>query len=172
MIRLLGALLILISAYAIGSLFALQVKEQEKWLTDIKTSLLLLLGELEYRRIPMSEALELIAKRRGGRLAGFFQMLSEELKKKEGFSLQKLWHRLALASLKNSPLTTDKKEEFAELGLYFMEADPDTRRSSVEFYLKRLEEDIVKLRENGAKKAYLCRMLGMLGGIFLLILVL
>ena len=38
--------------------------------------------------------------------------------------------------------------------------------------LKRLEEDIVKLRETGADKAYLCRMLGMLGGIFLLILVL
>ena len=36
----------------------------------------------------------------------------------------------------------------------------------------RLEEEIVQLRETGSDKAYLYRMLGMLGGMFLLILVL
>ena len=172
MLKLVGAVLVLISAYAIGSLLALQVKEQEKWLKDVKSSLLLLLGELEYRQVPLPEALEVIGKRHGGYLSAFFQVLSEELIKKEGFSLQDLWRRVAELALKESPLSKVQAEEFAELGLYFMEADKKTRRESVDFYLKRLEEDIVKLRENGADKAYLCRTLGMLGGIFLLILVL
>lgn len=172
MIKMVGAVLVLVSAYAIGSLFALQVKEQEKWLKDMKTALFLLIGELEYRQIPMPEALELVGKRHGGRLAVFFQVLSEELKKKEGYSMQEVWRHLAIPTLKDCPLTKEQKEEFSELGLYFMEADKETRRTSLEFYLNRLEEDIVKLRENGADKAYLCRTLGMLGGIFLLILVL
>ena len=172
MVKLIGAVLVLVSACAIGSLLAIQVKEQEKWLKDIKTALFLLLGELEYRQMPLPEAMELVGGRHGGRLAVFFQDLAEELKKKEGFSLQKVWRQLALPALKDSPLSKEQKEEFADLGLYFMESDKETRRNSMEFYLKRLEEDIVSLRETGAEKAYLCRTLGMLGGIFLLILVL
>ena len=172
MIKLIGAILVLVSAYAIGSLLALRVKEQEKWLKDIKTALFLLLGELEYRQLPMPEALGAVGRRHGGRLEGFFQSLSEELAKKEGLSLQELWKRNAEPALKDCPLTAVQKEEFGELGLYFSETDKATRRSSLDFYLNRLEEDIVKLRETGADKAYLCRTLGMLGGIFLLILVL
>lgn len=172
MIKLTGAVLVLVSAYAIGSLLALQVKEQEYWLKDIKTALFLLLGELEYRQIPLPEALDLIGNRHGGRLTAFFQVLSGELKRKDGFTLQELWKRVAIPAVKDSPLTGEQKEEFAELGLYFMESDKETRRSSLEFYFKRLEEDIVDLREHGADKAYLYRALGMLGGIFLLILVL
>lgn len=172
MIKMLGAVLVLVSAYAIGSLLALRVKEQEKWLKDIKTALFLLQGELEYRQMPLPEALAVIGARHGGRLAAFFQVLAEELSKKEGFSLQEVWKQLAASALKDSPLSGEQKEEFGELGLYFMESDRETRRTSIEFYLNRLEEDIVSLREHGADKAYLCRTLGMLGGIFLLILVL
>lgn len=172
MIKLIGAVLVLVSAYAIGSLLALQVKEQENWLKDMKTSLLLLLGELEYRQLPLPEALEVTGKRHGGRLAAFFRVLSEELQKKDGFTMQEMWKRVAVPALKDSPLSKEQKEEFAELGLYFMESDRETRRNSLDFYLNRLEEDIISLRENGADKAYLCRTLGMLGGMFLLILVL
>ena len=86
--------------------------------------------------------------------------------------MQELWKEVAVPALKDSPLTKVQKEEFAELGLYFMESDRETRRNSMEFYLNRLEEDIIGIRKNGADKAYLCRTLGMLGGIFLLILVL
>lgn len=172
MLKLIGAVLVLVSAYAIGCLLALQVKEQERWLRDMKTTLFLLLGELEYRQMPLPEAMELIGGRHNGRLKTFFGGLSQELRKKEGVSLQELWQQTAMTSLKESPLTKGQKEEFAELGLYFMESDKETRKNSLEFYLTRLEEDIVTLRENGGDKAYLCRTLGMLGGIFILILAL
>ncbi|MBP3570178.1 MAG: stage III sporulation protein AB [Lachnospiraceae bacterium] len=172
MIKLIGAVMVLISAYAIGSLLALRVKEQEKWLKDMKTTLFLLLGELEYRQMPLPDAMERISNRHGGYLSAFFQVLSEEMRKKEGYTLQELWYRVAEPVFKNSPLSKTQAEEFAELGLYFTESDKKTRREALDFYLNRLEEEIVQLREKGADKAYLCRTLGMLGGIFLLIMVL
>ena len=172
MLKITGAVLVLVSSYAIGSILALQVKEQEKWLKDIKTALFLLMGEMEYRQTPLPEALQLVGRRHGGRLSVFFQVLSEELTKKEGFCVQEVWQQLAVTAVKESPISKEQKEEFSELGLCFAEADRETRRNSLEFYLNRLEEDIIKLRENGGNKAYLCRTLGMLGGIFLLILVL
>ncbi len=172
MIKLVGAVLVLVSSCAMGGLLAIRVKEREKWLKDIKTALFLLMGELEYRQMPFTEATELISNRHGGKLVPFFKGLTGELKKKEGFSLLEVWRRQAEEVLKESPLSKEQKEEFRELGLYFMESDKETRRNSLEFYFKRLEEDIVTLRETGADKAYLCRTLGMLGGIFILILVL
>lgn len=162
----------MVSAYAIGSLLAGQIKEREKWLKEIKVTLFLLQGELEYHQIPFPEALQLVGERHGGNLKQFLCELSEHLKKKEGSSLQELWREYANRFFKTSSLTKEQKEEFAELGVYFMEADRVARKNAIEFYLSRLEEEIVQLRETGADKAYLYRMLGMLGGMFLLILVL
>ncbi|MBO5353919.1 MAG: stage III sporulation protein AB [Lachnospiraceae bacterium] len=172
MVKTIGIMLVLVSAYAIGSLFAQQVKDREKWLKDIKTALFLLMGELEYHKQPLPEALELVGGRHGGRLERFFRETAEELKKKEGISMKDIWQQKAGLVLKESPLSREQKEEFAELGLYFMEADKAVRKNALEFYLNRLEEDIISLRETGADKAYLYRTMGMLGGMFLLILVL
>ncbi len=171
-VKMIGALLVLLSAYAMGSLFALRIKEQERWLKEIKTALFLLSGELEYRQLPFPEALERTGRRQNGRTNEFFLGLWQELKKREGATLQELWQQQAVIHLKDSPLTRQQREEFGELGVCFSETDRETRRNTLEFYLKRLEEDAERLRQTGADKAYLYRTLGMLGGMFLVILML
>ena len=80
MIKLLGAILVLVSAYAIGSLLAMQVKEQERWLKDIKTALFLFMGELEYRQLPMPDALELTGGRHNGKLSSVLVVVAVFLK--------------------------------------------------------------------------------------------
>ena len=172
MIKLIGAVLVLVSAYAIGSMFALRIKEQERWLKEIKTTLFLLQGELDYRQVPLPEAAAAAGKRCDGRLSPFFRNLAEELQKKEEGSLQEIWKQQAEIAVKDCPLSAGQKEEFAELGLIFTDSDRTTRKNSLEFYFQRLEEDIVKSRKNGADRAYLCRTLGMMGGILILILAL
>lgn len=172
MIKWIGAILVLVSAYAIGSLLAGQIKEREQWLKEIKIVLFLLEGELEYHQMPFPEALQLVGERHGGSLQQLLCLLGEELKKKEGICLQELWRMHSKQFFKHTALTKEQKEEFEQLGSYFMEADAVARKKAIEFYLNRLEEEIIQLRETGADKAYLYRMLGMLGGMFLLILVL
>lgn len=172
MVKLIGAVMVLVSAYAIGSLLALQIKEQERWLKEIKTTLFLLQGELDYRQVPLPEAVKIVGKRHGGKLSAFFRELGEEMQKKEEGSLKEIWRHQAEIMGKDCPLSAEQKEEFAELGVCFTESDKETRKKALDFYLQRLEEDIVKIRENGADKAYLCRTLGMMGGILILILAL
>ena len=138
---------------------------------SLKIVLFLLEGELEYHQMPFPEALQLVGERHGGRLKDFLCSLSEELKKKEGNRLQDVWREYAIQFFKSSCLTKEEKAEFAQLGVYFMEADRTARKNAIEFYLNRLEEDIVFLRKNGKEKAYMFRTMGMLGGMFLLILV-
>lgn len=171
LIKTVGAVLVLTSATAIGSLFAMQVKEQERWLKDIKMALFLLMGELEYHQRPLPEALKQTGKRHEGRMKEFFISTAEELERKEGKRLGAIWRYQAERVLKKAPLNAEQKKEFSEIGSYFAEADSKVRKNAVEFYFSRLEEEIVQIRETGKDKAYLYRMMGMLGGIFLLLLV-
>ena len=170
MLKATGAILVLVSAFAIGSLLAFRVKEQEYWLTDIKTTLFLLEGEMEYHCVPFPEAVQQVAKRHNGRLRSFLWEIGEELKKCEGVVLQDLWSQRAELLLKEAPLSKRQKEEFAEQGRYFTEADSKVRKQTMDFYLDRLEEEIIHSRKTGADKAYLYRTMGVLCGIFLLIL--
>jgi len=170
-VKLVGAVLVLTSATAIGSLLALQVKEQEEWLKDIKMSLFLLAGELNYHQMPLPEAMRRAGVRHGGRMKGFYNRVGTELEKKEGDSFFTIWRRQVQENLKNAPLRKEQKDAFLEIGMYFTEADANVRENAIEFYLNRLEEDIVFLRKNGKEKAYMFRTMGMLGGMFLLILV-
>jgi len=169
-IKVLGAVLVLTSATAIGYLLAYQVKEQERWLTDIKLSFLLLSGELEYHQLPLPEAFLLTGTKHGGRMKEFFLQMGEELAQKAGGNFQEIWRKQAEKTLKSAPIKKEQKEEFEQMGVYFTGAEQSVRTHAIEFYTGRLETEIEKLRETGKEKAYLYRMLGMLGGIFLLIL--
>ena len=170
LIKTIGAVLVLTSATAIGSLLAMQIKEQEHWLRDIKGALFLLMGDLEYHQRPLPEALKQTGMRHEGRMKEFFLTTAAELEKKEGKRLGAIWKSQAESALKHAPLKKEQKEEFSEIGIYFAEADSKVRKNAVEFYFARLEEEIVSLRENEKDKAYLYRTMGMLGGIFLLLL--
>ena len=171
LIKTIGAVLVLTSATAIGSLLALRIKEQEGWLADIKMSLFLLLGELEYHQMPLPEALCQTAVKHSGRMSCFYRNTGEELEKKTGGNVRTIWQKQAELILKEAPLNAAQKEEFSRMGIYFSGTDVSARKNAVEYYFARLEEDIVRLRSTGKDKAYLYRMLGMLGGVFLLVLV-
>lgn len=168
-VKLVGAVLVLISATAIGFLLSMQIKEQEQWLVDIKMSLFLLEGELEYHQIPLPEALHLTGKKHGGRMQKFYLCTAEKLEKKEEGPLGYLWEKTAEEVLKSVPLKKEQKEGFMEIGRYLAEADSNVRKNALEFYFSRLEEEIVCIRETGREKARLYRILGLLGGIFLLV---
>ena len=170
LIKTIGAVLVLTSATAIGSLLALQVKEREYWLKDMKMSLFLLAGELEYHQMPLPEAMRITGVKHSGRMSEFFQNTGRELEKKDGNSLRAIWKEQAERIFKNAPLAKEQKEEFSEIGTYFSEADSKVRKNALEFYFSRLEEEIVQTRGTEKDKVYLYRMMGMLGGIFLLIL--
>lgn len=170
--KLIGSVLVLASAAAIGGIFAGRVKEQENWLKEIKLMLLLLSGELKYNKTPLPEALLTVAGRHNGVLTGFFKSLGSELLNQNGMALNELWEKQAERAMKQAVLSTAQKQEFASLGDCFLETDSTARENAVAFYISRLETELETMQKTGRDKAYLYRMLGMLGGMFLLVLIL
>ncbi|MGN0507316.1 MAG: stage III sporulation protein AB [Lachnospiraceae bacterium] len=170
--KLMGGALVLVSAAAIGGTFAGRVKEQEVWLKEIKLVFLLLGGELNYNKTPLPEAFILVARRHDGPLTPFLKKVGEELTEQNGRMLKELWAAQAGQILLKAPLLKSQKQEFAALGECFSETDSTARENAIAFYLKRLEAELEHLEQTGRDKAYLYRMLGMLGGLFLLVLIL
>ena len=100
----------------------------------------------------------------------FFLSISEELERKEGNRLGVIWRKQANGALLHAPIKKEHKEEFSELGTYLAEADTQVRKNAMEFYFARLDEEIAALRASEKDKAYLYRTMGMLGGLFLLLI--
>lgn len=170
--KLIGGTLVLVSAAAIGATLAGGIKAQEAWLKEIKLVFLLLGGELNYNKTPLPDAFLLLAKRHSGPLTPFLQEVGEELGRQSGSILTELWAERAGRLLAHSPLSKGQKQEFMELGECFSETDSKARENAVAFYISRLEAELAQLQKTGKDKAYLYRMLGMLGGLFLLVLIL
>ena len=171
MLQWIGAVFVLTSSTAIGRLLAVRVKEQELWLCDIRSSMYLLLGELEYHQMPLPEALFCAGSRQGGRLRCFYEKVSCELERKEGERFREIWRKYATECLVNAPVGKMQKEEFIAVGTYLTEADQKVRNNAIEFYLTCLEKEIAVLRKNEKEKTHLFQTMGILVGLFLLILV-
>lgn len=169
--KLLGGLFILGSSSAMGMSFARRLREQEAWLMEIKKVLLLLNGELNYNKTPLPEALRMISARHKGYLSVFLEEVGDSLMKRSGRTLCEVWQDALEDLFRHSPLSKYQKQEFMLLYECFSGTDEDARNHTLSFYLKRLEAEIEQLEQTGKDKAYLYRMLGMLAGLFLLVLI-
>lgn len=166
-----GGGLIVLSTSAIGCLLAGRMKEQERLLSAIRQAVLFLVGELNYRRLPLPEAFAAVAERQQGHLRLFFETMAEALRKKEGSSFTERWCREAKLWLAKSPLNLEQQAAFLELGESLLIAEEESRTRALELYGRRLEEELLQLARTGKDQRYLYRMLGILSGMFLWILV-
>lgn len=170
--KLLGGMLVLLSTTAIGGCLARQMREQERWMKEIKKVLMLLNGELTYNKTPLPEAFTLVGTRHGGQMQRFLLAIGDALRKQNGSGFLDCWKRESEHWLSNAPLNKEQKREFIDLGECFLGADAVARDNNIAFYLSRVDNELEQLSKTVKDKAYLYRMLGVLGGMFLWILIL
>ena len=72
--------------------------------------------------------------------------------------------------LKGTALTKEDKEEFARFGESLGYLDVEMQKNAMKLYLKELEQKIEYLQKEIPQKRKLYQSLGVMGGIFLLIL--
>lgn len=170
--KLIGGILVLLSATALGSCMAGKMREQEYLMKEIKKVLMLLGGELTYNKTPLPEAFTLVGNRHKGQMQPFLLSMGEALHQQDGGNFLERWNKEAEQWLLPMPLSKEQKREFMELGECFLGTDAIARDNSLAFYVSRVDQELEQLSKTGKDKAYLYRMLGILGGMFLWILIL
>lgn len=164
--KLIGSMLILVASCGIGYTKSNDMKHHLEELEELKKLFCLLKGELQYTRAPFSEVFEKIGQKTREPYQTWMLHLCNRLQKKSGGMFWEIWCTSIAEDLQGSRLRADEVEELKQVGknLEYIE--------SLDLYIEQMEYKIKNTREAYRSKRKLCQSLGIMGGIFLVILLL
>jgi len=164
--RVVGSILVILACSGIGLSKSVEMKAHLKELEAIKQLFIMLKSELVYTKAPFSEVFEKIGTKIKGRYGNWLIKIAESLEKKEHYSFNEVWKGAIETELGDSFLKKSELEELKQVGqnLEYIE--------SINLYLEQLEYSIQNTREEYRTKKKLCQSMGIMGGIFLVILLL
>lgn len=168
--KLIGCGLVITSSGALGIRKAEQWKEHRRTLERLRRMILLLKGEILYAHAPLGEALARVAgKSEEGVLPGLFTRVAERLERQEGTRFFDIWREEIDASAKTLILSEKEIQELKELGEHLGYLDLELQERTIALYLEQLDMAVMFYREHENEQTKLCTSLGVMGGLFLAI---
>lgn len=168
--KILGSVLVTVSCSGLGLWKADQWKEHRKLLEQIRKMILLLKGEILYAHAPLGEALEHVGRKSEGIPARLFCRVAERIGQQDGELFYDLWKEAIDSHRKELLLTEKECEEFKALGEHLGYLDLGMQERTIELYLEQLELSLNFYREHEQERVKLCTSLGVMGGLFLSII--
>lgn len=168
--KILGSVLVTVSCSGLGLWMAGQWKEHRKLLEQIRKMILLLKGEILYAHAPLGEALEHVGRKSEGIPARLFCRVAERIGQQDGELFYDLWKEAIDSHRKELLLTEKECEEFKALGEHLGYLDLGMQERTIELYLEQLELSLNFYREHEQERVKLCTSLGVMGGLFLSII--
>lgn len=164
--KLIGSILVLLACTGMGALKSRELQTHMRELKELKKIFTLLKRELMYTRAPLCEVFVKLSKKAGGNFEVWLKNLARDLEKRENGRFQEVWTEAIYRDLNGSRLTKEEREELCRIGssLSYPEA--------LELYLEQLEFSIQKTRDEWKDKHKLYQSMGIMAGIFLVILLL
>lgn len=161
-----GCFMIFIACTGMGLSKGQEIQWHLKELEIVKKIFYLMKSELLYTRAPFAEVFAKIGKKIGGKYGTWLEAMGKRLREKEAGSLWDIWQESIENDLENSYLTEEELNELKKAGksLGYIE--------SIDLYIEQLEYEIKNTREVYQTKRKLCQSMGVMGGLFLVILLL
>ena len=169
----LGAVLILCSSTGLGFKTASDRRQALRLLETLRQMILFLKGEITYRRCGLEEALEQVGKREKGELSRLFLDTADAIRGQGGESFCQIWRKNLenfFRSGQGRLLSKEDRERLEELGEHLGYLDVEMQEKTLLLYLERLESRIRVFRGSIRESCRLCTGLGVMGGLFLVIL--
>lgn len=167
-----GCIMILLSTTGVGCLLGSEYLRRMEDLRSVQSIVFLLQGDIRYGNTMLAQALQNAAKRHGGRLSSFFMEVAEKLEECSGVSLYEIWKAAAEKHLKESSFSKKDKYLLEELGKNLGYQDKEMQLKSLEAYHLQVGDKLNALMSDMKEKTHLYRTLGVLAGVFVVILVL
>lgn len=166
MITLVGSILILAASTGLGFSKSSEMQAHLNELEELKKIFYLLKSELQYTRAPFAEVFEKIGRKTREPFQSWLFDLCTRLNEKRSSMFWDMWCNSIEENLKCSRLKEDELNELKNVGknLEYIE--------SLDLFIEQMEYRIKNTRESYRTKRKLCQSLGIMGGIFLVILLL
>ena len=170
MLRFIGGILIITATTGAGILYGMELQEYLEKLLYIRHIIYMIKGELEYSSAPLSEVFGRISARVREPYRQWLGAMEKQVENREEDAFLKIWMRSVDKYLKELHLKSEHSIQLKELGTYLGQTDGASESRNLQLYLGRLELEFEKVREGLASKKRIGNCLGVMGGIFLVVL--
>lgn len=162
--KLIGAIIIIFACGGLGFSKSRELQLHLNELEEIKKIFSLLKSELQYTRAPFSQVFEKISNKTSAPYRNWLIGLQNKLTDKAKSSFWEIWCMSITEDLHGSRLKEGELEELKNVGksLEYVE--------SLDLYIEQMEYKINNTREAYKSKKKLCQSMGIMGGVFLVIL--
>lgn len=161
-----GSILIMAACTGIGMGQSDELKKHLEQLEELKKLFLLLRSELGYTRAPFAEVFEKMECKVASPFREWLLCMRGKLEERQTGTFFEIWNSTISEKLAKSKLKKEDLEELKNVGknMEYIE--------NIDLYIEQLEYKITQIRQTYQTKRKLCRSLGIMGGIFLVILLL
>lgn len=167
--KLAGCVLIIASSAAIGVLKGNKLMYRVGMLVELRNTAARIKNEMTFFRTPMPELLETVAGRTQGDMAGLLMMIAAELKEYGGDDFISVWNRNCELYARQNDLKSGA-EQLINLGRCLDDSTLESGKNSLDSFMCELQLVIDEISGGLGEKVRLYRNLGILAGIFAVIL--
>lgn len=168
--KLIGAVMVMFSSCGIGFLFAKEFYKRKEELEEQYNLLKMMLGDIRYARASFPESVEKAGKRHRGSYSVWLEELARQIEDSPGVTIADIWKSAADTGLYQSALTKEDRKRFEEFGELLRVQEREPVIAGFEVYLSELADEIDKIRDAITTKTKLYRSMGILIGIFIVVL--
>lgn len=169
MIKLVASAVILCSCAALGIFFASGFQKRVKQLTELENAFMQLEFDVDFLNITLDESFEKIAKNSVGGIKEVFLYVSDRLKKNRCCDLSKIWKRALERSKYDLFLSDTDKEILIDFSKTLGSGNREKEKNNIKMGLMRLKIAKDEAQNAAASNTKMYRGLGLLTGIFIII---
>lgn len=169
MLKLLGAILVITSSAGIGLYLSSMTRGRLSDLKEFKKNIVILRGDIRYGSTPLPEAIETVGYRCNDNFKPFFEGINEDLRKQDGSSFCQMWDKATKEYMGQTYLNQKDKANISKLGDNLGYLDKEMQVKTIDLFLEQMELEITEATDTIKDKTRLYNMLGVLGGIFVTI---
>ncbi len=168
-LRIVGAALVIFSSSGLGVYMAAQLNEHLRTVEKLRKMIFLLKGEIVYANSPLTEAFDQTGRKAGGKIGALFERVSARMLGQQGEPFYTLWQEEIDRLPKEVCLSREDRQNLKELGEHLGYLDKEMQERTILLYLEQLDLTIEYLRKHKQEKSRLYTSLGIMGGLFLTI---
>ncbi|MDD3413558.1 MAG: stage III sporulation protein AB [Lachnospiraceae bacterium] len=172
MVKILGILMILLGAAGTGLKYSNEIREYIESLQELRRMIEYIKGEINYRNCSLAEAFHGVEKKVKKPYNQFCRGIYQQIEDGTGCSFSEIFMRCIQKELNHVLLKNDDKEQLGLIGEQLGYLDKEMQIHNLEHYGMELEDKISRLKKESKDKMKLCNCLGIVGGLFLIIILL
>lgn len=167
--KIIGCVMVIGASSGMGFFFSNEMKYRLENLKELKKMIGLLRGDIRYAKTPLPEAIGSITRRHNGCFNGFFNSVSEKLLELSGQTFSEIWKDAVIKELMDTSLSKKDKLHLTQFGDNLGYLDKEMQMNVIDLFQSQLEDEINEMTKTMKEKAYLYNSLGIMAGVFIVI---